>query len=84
MFLQGVTGLKIGGRRSECAAWAGVRGGPDTSSGNRQASCWGPGAWTVVSFSRDECDLQTQKELPMAGTVEADPQGLDHRRLGMK
>ena len=79
-----MTGLNIGGRRSECAAWAGVCGGPDTSTGNRRGSCWGPGAWKVVSFSHDECDLQTQKQLPMAGTVQADLQGLDHRRLGMK
>lgn len=37
-----------------------------------------------MSFSHDERDLQIQKELPMAGTIQADPQGLDCRRLGMK
>ena len=37
-----------------------------------------------MSFSHDECDLQIQKELPMAGTIQADSQGMGHRRLGMK
>lgn len=78
MFLQGGDGTQ--NRREKASvlevgrcAWRALTPAMRTDT---RVAAGGPGAWKVVSFSHDERDLQIQKELPMAGTIQADPQGL--------